>query len=412
MRRASASATGLFRAAFGCLPTRIAVVPGRVELLGNHTDYNAGLVLAATIDRTLEFAFAPRADGVIELVSSAFPRERIRFPAKQTAQVSGELWPDYVRAVLLELSRAGISVGGFNAAIHSTIPVGAGLSSSAALLVATALAAGNFPHRTTAERLRVAELCQRAEKRLGVDCGLLDYLTILHGRAGSAVRLDLRALTVRAIPWPQDIALVLADSGVRHQLADGGYNAIRRACEGAARKLGAATLREVRARSLSTAGLKLSARECGAARHIVEENARVAEAVRLLEGGRGSETAKLKAEPGRLKAEIDQSLLTAAATGDKGRRLGALFTASHESSRTQLRNSCPELDRLIIRANGLPGWLGGRLSGGGFGGMTVHVVRRQNLRRFMAGLPAECLAFECRFGAGARVGAIRGGGQT
>ena len=326
----------------------------------------------------MEFAFAPRGDGNVELISSAFPGERIRFPARNTRLDPDGRWANHVCAALHESRRAGVPVGGFNAAVHSTIPVGGGLSSSAALLVATALAVGGLPHRTAVERLRVAELCQRAERRLGVDCGLLDYLTILHGRAGAVLRLDCRSLTVRALPWPRDLALVLADSGVRHQLADGSYNAIRRACAGAARKLGVPTLRELRSGSLSNMGTQLTPRELAAARHVVDENKRVAEAVRHL--------------------ERDQSLLTSAAT--KG-RLGELFTASHESSRTQLRNSCPELDALIDRASSLPGWLGGRLSGGGFGGMTVHVVRRHHARQFIDALPPECHACGCRFQGGA-----------
>ena len=364
MRQGRAHATTLFRDAFGKDPARLAVVPGRVELLGNHTDYNAGLVLAATIDRTLELALAPRADGRVTLVSSAFPGQRVEFEARRPGRGPDGCWSSYVRAALIESRSAGVTTGGFDAAVHSTIPVGGGLSSSAALLVATALAAVSMPHRTAAERMRVAEVCQRAERRTGVDCGLLDYLTILHGRAGSVLRLDLGSLTVRASPWPDDVALVLADSGVRHRLTEGGYNAICRACEGAARKLGVPTLREARLSALAANGLRLTARENGAARHIIEENARVSAAT------------------------------TAIRSGDT-KRLGELCAASHESSRTQLRNSCPELDQLVARASKVPGWLGGRLSGGGFGGMTVHLVERRAAGRFIAALPPECAATRC-----------------
>lgn len=372
MRRDRTRATTLFREAFGKDPARLAAVPGRVELLGNHTDHNAGLVLAATIDRTLELALAPRADGRVTLVSSAFPGQRVEFEARRPGRGPDGCWSGYVRAALVELRRADVETGGFDAAVHSTIPVGGGLSSSAALLVATALAAGTMPHRTAAERMRVAEICQRAERRTGVDCGLLDYLTILHGRAGSVLRLDLRSLAVRASPWPDAVALVLADSGVRHQLSEGGYNAIRRACKGAARKLGVPTLREARLSALAAHGhgLGLTARETGAARHIIEENARVAAAT------------------------------TAIGSGDIV-RLGALCSASHESSRTQLRNSCPELDQLVAVASKLPGWLGGRLTGGGFGGMTVHLVERRVAGRFIAALPPECAATRCGLAGGA-----------
>ncbi len=370
MRTDRTHATTLFREAFGNDPARLAVVPGRVELLGNHTDHNAGLVLAATIDRTLELALAPRADGRVTLVSSAFPGRRVEFEARRPGRGPDGCWSSYVRSALIGSRSAGVATGGFDAAVHSTIPVGGGLSSSAALLVATMLAAGGMPHRTAVERMRVAEICQRAERRTGVDCGLLDYLTILHGLAGSVLRLDLRSLTVRAMPWPDEAALVLADSGVRHQLTGGGYNAIRRACEGAARKLGVPTLREARLSALAADGLRLTARETGTARHIIEENARVAAAT------------------------------TAIRSGDIV-RLGALCAASHESSRTQLRNSCPELDQLVALASKVPGWLGGRLTGGGFGGMTVHLVERRAAGRFIAALPPECAAMRCGLAGGA-----------
>ena len=370
MRPDRAHATTLFREAFGKDPARLAVVPGRVELLGNHTDHNAGLVLAATIDRTLELALAPRADGRVALVSSAFPGRRVEFEARRPGRGPDGCWSAYVRSVLVGCRAAGVTTGGFDAAVHSDIPVGGGLSSSAALLVATALAAASMPHRTAPERMRVAEMCQRAERRTGVDCGLLDYLTILHGRAGSVLRLDLRSLTVRALPWPDEVALVLADSGVRHRLTEGGYNAIRRACEGAARKLGVPTLREARLSATAAPGLRLSARETGAARHVIEENARVAAAT------------------------------TAIRSGD-GVRLGVLCTASHESSRTRLRNSCAELDQLVALASKVPGWLGGRLTGGGFGGMTVHLVGRTAAGRFIAALPPESAATRCGLGGGA-----------
>ncbi len=370
MRPDRTHVTTLFREAFGKDPARLAVVPGRVELLGNHTDYNAGLVLAATIDRTLQLALAPRSDGRVSLVSSAFPGRRVEFDARRPGRGPDGCWSGYVRAVLIGCRAAGVAVGGFDAAVHSDIPVGGGLSSSAALLVATALAAASMPHRTAAERMRVAGVCQRAERRTGVDCGLLDYLTILHGRAGCALRLDLRSLTVRALPWPDEVALVLADSGVRHRLTEGGYNAIRRACEGAARKIGVPTLREARVSATAANGLRLTARESAAARHIIEENLRVAAAT------------------------------TAIRSGD-GVRLGALCTASHESSRTQLRNSCPELDRLVSLASTVPGWLGGRLTGGGFGGMTVHLVGRRASGRFIAALPPESASTRCGLGGGA-----------
>ena len=365
MRPAHAPALELFRTAFGRPPERWERVPGRVELLGNHTDYNAGLVLAAAIEPTLTCVVAARSDRRVRLFSSAFPSEPVELRSLHTVRLDPGDWAGYIVAVCRELRAAGISIAGFDAAIDSTIPPGSGLSSSAALLVAASLALGRLPHRTAAERLKVAQLCQRAEHRLGVHCGLLDYLTVLHAREDHAVHIDCRSLAVKTVRWPDRLALVLVDSGVRHRLTDGGYNRIRSDCEAAAKGLGIATLRELRSSSWKRDSHRLTAAQRAVATHILEENQRVRSAIRAIRA-----------------ADF--------------RRLGDLFTDSHRSSRVHLRNSCPELDDWIERARTLPGWLGGRLTGGGFGGMTLHLVQRRQLRAFLAALPSNTNAQECR----------------
>ncbi len=365
MRSPHETAVELFRTSFGRTPERWVRVPGRVELLGNHTDYNAGLVLAAAIEPSLTCVVAARPDQHIRLISSAFPSEPIELHSLRTVRLDPGHWAGYVVAVCRELRAAGIPITGFDAAIDSTIPPGSGLSSSAALLVAAALTLGRLSHRTVAERLNVAQLCQRAEHRLGVHCGLLDYLTVLHAREGHAVHIDCRSLVVRNVRWPDTLALVLVDSGVRHRLTAGGYNRIRSDCEAAAKSLGVATLRELRAGSLRRENHRLTAAQRAVATHILEENQRVRSSVRAVRA-----------------ADF--------------RRLGELFTDSHRSSRDHLRNSCPELDAWIERARPLPGWLGGRLTGGGFGGMTLHLVQRRQLRAFLAALPKNANAQEGR----------------
>ena len=365
MRSAHAPALELFRTAFGGPPERWVQVPGRVELLGNHTDYNAGLVLAAAIQPSLTCVVAARPDRRVRLISSAFPSEPVELRSLQTVRLDPGHWAGYIVAVYRELRAAGISITGFDAAIDSTIPPGSGLSSSAALLVAVALALGRLPHRTATERLNVAQLCQRAEHRLGVHCGLLDYLTVLHAREDHAVHIDCRSLAVKTVHWPDRLALVLVDSEVRHRLIDGGYNRIRSDCEAAAASLGVATLREIRATSWKRENHRLTAAQRSVATHFVEENQRVRSAIRAIRAA-------------------------------DYRRLGELFTESHHSSRVHLRNSCPELDAWIERARPLPGWLGGRLTGGGFGGMTLHLVKRRNLRAFLTAMPKITNAQECR----------------
>ena len=216
------NARALFRKHFGALPTRIIAAPGRVELLGNHTDYNGGLVLAAAIDRHLALAVSPRADGTVRLVSDRYA-EPIPFLADDPSPDLTAPWAAYVKGVLALLGRRGISPRGFDAAVAGDLPAGAGLSSSAALTTATLLASrslypfslqpsvaapvadrsGQLPKPTATERLEFARLCQTVEREFaGVNCGLLDPLTILSGRDGCALELDFLHLTVEPVPLP------------------------------------------------------------------------------------------------------------------------------------------------------------------------------------------------------------------
>ncbi len=365
-----------FQSAFQSTPELLVHAPGRLELLGNHTDYNQGLVLATTLDLAVNVAVARRPDATHRLHSSAFPRADIHQRGERGRQLPRGHWARYALALLGELEREALSPGGWDISVCSDLPPGAGLSSSAALLVAIAIAVGGLPHRTAAQRLRIARLCQAAEHRVGVPCGLLDYLAILHGKAGHALKLDLRTNRVRPIRWPRSLALVLIDSGVRHQLTGGGYARIERACATAARSLGVASLREVtRAtlnRFLSTPGRRLRPGELDAINHVLTENERVRLAVRALQRG-------------------------------EQEGLGALLSESHRSSRDRLSNSTPELDDWVSRCASTPGWLGGRLTGGGFGGMTVHLVRAARQRAFLRQLSPGTSALAARLGGGLRV---------
>jgi galactokinase len=313
-----------------------AYAPGRVELLGNHTDYNQGVVLAAAIDRGLKVSGERRSGGLITLRSSSLGEFEIR---RDNLQPQTEpRWVNYVLGVVRELLDAGLSIDGFSAAFEGDLPSGCGLSSSAALEVATAcfllkLCAATF------SPLEIAKLCQRAEHRfVGVQSGLLDQVTSIFGRAGHAVFFDARSEEVRAIPFPPELALIIAESGKKRELAQGLYNQRREETRAATEALGLVALRDIMPNELGKRDLPPLLRRRAA--HIVGENERVWRAADLL-------------------------------VKNDARGFGALMNESHESSRQNFENSTAELDLLVEIARELPGVFGARLTGGGFGGATV-----------------------------------------
>ena len=363
----------LFKQVFGSLPVHLVRAPGRLELLGNHTDYNQGLVLAVAVDKHLSMASAPRRDGKIELVSSAFEL-RERFSFDRIEKNPDCPWANYVKGVLLQLRRRKVNFTGFNAAIQSTIPLGAGMSSSAALEVATALTIrrlfpftlthtgsapapprnprGELPPLSKTEKLLLAGLCRNAESAfVGVNCGLLDQISCLFGKAAHAIEIDCQHLAVDHYPMPSGVAVIVCDSGVRHDLADGGYNALRKQCESAARGLGASSLRAVDSARLAAKKSLLTEREYQCVYHIVGENHRVICGERALRAG-----------------DLQQ--------------FGQYLYESHASSRDFFKNSCPELDLLVDLARAHPNCLGARLTGGGFGGATLHLVTESEAERY------------------------------
>jgi len=267
-----------------------------------------------------------------------------------------------------------VNFSGFNAAIHSEIPIGAGLSSSAALEVAAALtvrrlypfsltetgatlpprrdAKGELPPLAPGEKLHFAKLCQAAENRfVGVQSGLLDQISSLFGKAWQVISIDFRFLTIEHAPLIGEV-IVACDSGTRHSLIGGEYNELRKNCEAAARKLGAKSLRAVERKLLEANKSKLSPREYECAYHVVGEIERVVCAERALRD-------------------------------EDHRQFGQYLFQSHQSSRGFLKNSTPELDLLVDLARAHPGCLGARLTGGGFGGATVNLVAYHQAESFM-----------------------------
>ncbi|HKI68218.1 MAG TPA: galactokinase family protein, partial [Verrucomicrobiae bacterium] len=346
-----------FKRSFNFTPTHVVNAPGRLEVLGNHTDYNDGLVMAVAVDKYIHMASSPRSDGKIELVSSAFPDQRETFWVTEIQKNPAAPWADYVKGVLLQLRQRGVNFSGFNAAIHGTIPIGAGMSSSAALEVAAALtvrklfpfgisetgiiappnrnAKGQLPPVAAAERLPLAKLCRAAENEfVGVQCGILDQISSLFGKAWNVMDIDCRSLTVEHAPMIGE-ALIVCDSGVKHELVGGEYNELRQNCVSAAQKLGAPSLRVVELKQVEAAKDQLTQREYECAYHVVSEIARVVAAARALRE-------------------------------DDHRQFGQYMFQSHESSRDYLKNSTAELDTLVELARKIPGCLGARLTGGGF----------------------------------------------
>jgi galactokinase len=348
-RRSPESVARRFRTAFGDAELRLYRAPGRVNLIGEHTDYNDGFVLPAAIDLAAWVAAAPRTDRTLRIVAADLGRRAERSLDEHDPSPARD-WSDYVFGVALELERAGHRLRGADLLVTSDVPVGAGMSSSAALEVAVALALLDLAGHAV-DPVAVARLCQAAENRfVGTRCGIMDQFASCCGRAGHALFLDCRSLAVEEVAMPDDVAILVCDSRVSHALAEGAYNERRASCEGAVRILGHGrpeirALRDVRPDELKLLLDELPddvlRRRC---RHVVTENARVGDAVKALQ------------------------------VGDLP-RLGALLRASHESLRRDYEVSCEELDFLVEAASGCAGVHGSRLMGGGFGGSTISLVR-------------------------------------
>jgi galactokinase len=329
-----------FAALFGRPPAVTAEAPGRVNLLGEHTDYNGGFVLPTVLPRRTRARLAPRGDTTVRAASRGVAD--VPCPYALGEEEPRRLWLDYVQGATALLRRAGHALAGFDLLLDSDVPVGSGLSSSAALLVALFRAlrsAFGLPLDDPA----VARLCQRVENEfVGAMVGVMDPMACGVGRPGTALFLDTRTLDCEQVPLPAGADWAVIHSGVAHDHAAGDYNTRRAECERACALLGVGSLRELGPQDLPRlAGLPdpLGRR----ARHVVTENGRVLEAV------------------GALRA------------GDLA-RLGDLFNASHDSQRDDYEVSVPAIEALVRRARREPGVYGVRLTGGGFGGSVVLVA--------------------------------------
>ncbi|MBI5800663.1 MAG: hypothetical protein HZA92_08040 [Verrucomicrobia bacterium] len=353
----------VFKHAFGHTPTHLIKAPARLELLGSHAEWNDGLSLAVAIDRHLCIASAPRLDGRIELVTSAYP-QREKFWLSELAANSDAPWTWLVKAILRTLRERGVHFGGFNAAVHSEIPPGVGLGSSGALLAAAALTVRQlYPHKltetgavvrrlggekmaapTSSERQRMAKLCRQAGGGVASETGgALDVWPSLCAEEFSALLVDAQHGTVEALPLFGEMAVVLCDTERLSPVVEAKAAALRYHCAHAARVLGVKSLRAVEPQQLKSARDRLTARQHACAYHVVGENQRVVAAERALRCG-----------------DLEQ--------------FGQYLFQSHVSAREHFQNSTPEIELLVDLARAQPACLGARMSGVGFGGHTVNLV--------------------------------------
>jgi galactokinase len=330
-----------FRSWFGEAPAALVRAPGRVNLIGEHTDYNDGFVLPLAIDRVVWIALRPREDDRVQVQSLDYGE--VGSFALSDFQLRSRGWLRYLQAVAWALGESGHRLRGWEGVFAGDVPIGAGLSSSAALELATArafcaVAAIAWDPRT------MAVLSQKAENQwVGVNCGVMDQMISAAGTAGHALLIDCRSLAAQAVPMPEGTAVVVMDTATRRGLVDSAYNERRRQCEDAARFFGVPALRDVEPVEWKARSQRLDPQSRMRARHVITENARTQAAAEALRQG----------DP---------------------RRVGELMDLSHASLRDDFEVSCDELDRMVEAAREHPGCYGARMTGAGFGGCAVALV--------------------------------------
>jgi galactokinase len=352
--RESTSIAEQFRAKFGANP-RVYRAPARVNLIGEHTDYNDGFVMPAAVGFYCWVAISPREDHKLMICSNEFSGDA-EVELNSAEIRPRRMWSDYPVGVALQLKQAGFPLYGANILIHGEIPMGAGLSSSAAVEVATALALAERSGHTW-DRVQLARLCQKAENDFaGARVGIMDQFISLHGRKNHALLLDCRSLQYEFVAIPECVRLIVCNTMVKHELASSEYNQRRAECEEAVRRL-AQVMPEIH--SLRDVALEQLARHRGAlsemtykrALHVVTENARVLDAAEALRTG-----------------DIE--------------RFGKRMAESHRSLRDLYEVSCAELNLMVDQAGKQEGVYGARMTGGGFGGSTINLVKARFADQF------------------------------
>lgn len=357
-----------FELAFSARPQWIAQAPGRVNLMGGHVDYNQGVVLPVAVELDVAVAYKPRQDRLVRILSVNFD-QRAEFDITELLPGSVAGWAAYPAGVAWSLAQVGLAVNGLDAAVAGNIPIGGGLSSSAAVEVAFALAFRQASGLDLPD-LELAKLAQTAENQfVGVNCGIMDQVVSACAESGSALLLDCRSLEFRHVPLPTGLRIVVLSTGVERELRSSEYNKRRRECEEGVTRLAAVdpdiqALRDVAPERLAALSRHLPAPLDRRVRHVVGEIERVHLATAALE-----------------QAEIE--------------RVGELMYASHRSLRDDYQVSSDELNALVELARQAPGIVGARLTGAGFGGCTVNLVGAALTDEFVASVSR---GYEIAFG--------------
>jgi galactokinase len=347
-----------FRSHFNAESSFIVRAPGRVNLIGEHTDYNDGFVLPMAIDRAVWIALTPRDDGLVRLYSLDLEADSV-FDLHSLTKGKG--WDEYAKGIADQLLKAGYTLRGFDAVMTGNVPRGAGLSSSAGVELAVArafCASSGFDW----DAAKMAALAQKAENDwVGVNCGIMDQMASAACKEGYALFLDCRSLETQLAPLPKGVSVVILDTSTRRGLVDSAYNERRSQCEEAARWFGVKALRDV---SVEMFEERMGKEEKGLsevtmkrARHIVTENARVLEALEVMK-----------------KGDVV--------------RLGQLFNASHDSLRDDFEVTNDALNVIVECAREQGSCYGARMTGAGFGGCAVALVKEENAEAFVTAVSA------------------------
>ena len=372
-----------FKSHFHKDPQVVSAAPGRLEILGNHTDYNEGFVLSAATGQKTVFAAAKTSGRLCRVMDQCYGKEAVIDLDDLATAEKGD-WANYLKGALTELAKRNITVGAFDMVLASTVPLSAGMSSSAALEVAFLYAlkelfAISFP---PGEWARIGQGVEN--NYMGLKSGLLDQFSSIFGKKDSLILCDFRTVEVlENVPMTTGFKIVVVNTLVKHNLVESDYNQRRTSCENACKIISSLhpevkALRDVSSTLLESCKDRIDAIDYRRALHVVEENERVKTAVDFLK-----------------KGDMEG--------------FGLLLFASHESSRNNFENSCPELDALVEIAHTLPGCLGARLSGGGFGGITIHLVKEEGGEEYCNRIKTaykmmtgkECDTIICSIGDGA-----------
>jgi len=374
--------TAEFEQAFSKRPMAVAHAPGRVNLIGEHTDYQEGFVLPMTVDRYVAVAFAPRSDRMIRAHTSLF-NKTVEYPLDGLTPIGQGCWSDYIMGTAWAMHEAGFPLIGIDIAVKSDLPMGAGLSSSAALEVAMARALCSVS-QCTWDPIVMAQLARRAENEfVGVGCGIMDQVASTAGKANCALLLDCRSLQFELVRLPSQVGIVVMDTGVRRSLGATDYDTRRKDCATAFAAIKtfaphAAALRDVNETLLARAEAQLSTSTYRRAQHVVTENLRPIKLAKALQSGNFENA-------------------------------GELLNDSHASLRDLYEVSSPELDLITDLARSESSCLGARMTGAGFGGSAIALVRTEGIRRFIdqvRQMYAKCSEYQGSFFHGTAVDGV------